>query len=143
MLMQPDIYERIVAAKIFIDNNYHEPINLQQISKQACFSSFHFHRLFSRIYGRTPHHYLTYKRLQHAKMLLQEEGISIQDVCNNVGFESLASFSILFRKRNGFAPQYYRNLAFLKKKLAKEEPQRFIPHCIIENLSRTEESKIQ
>jgi AraC-like DNA-binding protein len=94
------------------------------------------------MYGKTPLEYLTAKRLQQAKYLLEQEGISIQKVCNNVGFESLASFSLLFKRLNGYAPQYYRNLAFLKKKLASEQPQRFIPNCIIQNIV-SQESNIQ
>ncbi len=140
MLIQPDTYKRIVSAKIFIDNNFREAINLEQISKQAYLSKFHFHRLFTRIYHTTPNAYLTAHRIRHAKILLEKEGISIQDVCNSVGFESLASFSLLFKKRNGYAPLYYRNLACLKKKLQKEQPQRFIPFCVIEQLS-SEKSK--
>ncbi|MEP6925986.1 MAG: AraC family transcriptional regulator [Ginsengibacter sp.] len=142
MTQQADIYRRVIAAKLFIDEYYHEPIHLKHISQKAFFSRFHFHRLFTRVYGRTPLQYLTAKRLQQANYFLQQEGISIQEVCNSVGFESLASFSLLFRKRNGYAPQYYRNLAFLKNKLAKEQPQRFIPNCIIQNIV-SEESNIQ
>jgi len=132
MPVDTDLYERIIAAKLFMDENFHEPVHPKQISGQAYFSRFHFHRLFTRIYGRTPHAYLTSKRLQKAKFLLEQEGISIQEVCNSVGFESLASFSLLFSKHHGVAPRYYRNLAYLKNKLAKEQPQCFIPHCIIQ-----------
>ena len=138
MILQADIYKRIVAAKLFIDANYHETINLEQVSKQAYFSKFHFHRLFKTVYGKTPNAYLTAQRIQHAKVLLAQEGISITEVCNKVGFESLASFSILFKKRSGYAPQYYRNLAYIKKKLQQQQPQRFIPSCIVQQLSAEE-----
>jgi AraC-like DNA-binding protein len=132
MVLSTDIYQRIVAAKVYIDENYHESIDLDAISQQAFLSRFHFHRIFTRIYRKTPHQYLTQTRLEAAKVLLAKEGISITDVCNNIGFESLGSFSSLFRKQSGYSPQYYRNIAWLKKKLAKEEPKRFIPHCFIE-----------
>ncbi len=135
MQTDTDLYTRIVAAKCFIDNHYHEPVCLKKISQQAFLSRFHFHRLFTRVYRRTPHQYLTAKRLQQAKLLLQQEGISIQEICHCVGFESLASFSLLFKKKNGFAPQYYRNLAYLKKELAKKQPACFIPNCIIQNMA--------
>src|SRR6476659_7963768 len=118
-----DIYERVFSAKILLDDNFHDPLDLEQISQQAYFSRFHFHRLFTRIYRKTPHQYLTLLMLQHAKILLEKEGISITEVCNSVGFESLGSFSTLFRKQHGYAPQYYRNIAYLKKKLAKEQPK--------------------
>ncbi|MEO8414199.1 MAG: AraC family transcriptional regulator [Ginsengibacter sp.] len=134
--MQPitnDIYERVVTAKMYIDNNFHESLDLDQISRQAFLSRFHFHRLFTRIYRKTPHQHLTNMRIQRAKALLEKEGISITQVCNTVGFESPGSFSTLFRKQNGYAPQYYRNIAYLKKKLAKEQLKRFIPHCFIDS----------
>ncbi len=127
-----DIYTRIVSAKIFIDDHFEQPINLEQISRQAYLSKFHFHRIFKTIYKKTPHEYLTAKRLDKAKLLLEKEGINITDVCNCVGFESLSSFSLLFKKQNGFAPQYYRSIAYLKKQLAQQQPKSFIPHCYVE-----------
>jgi AraC-like DNA-binding protein len=142
MPVDTELYERIIAAKLFMDENFHEPIHLEQISQQAYFSRFHFHRLFTGIYCRTPHAYLTSKRLQKAKLLLEQEGISIQEVCNSVGFESLASFSLLFSRHQGIAPQYYRNLAYIKNKLAKKQPERFIPNCIIQQLG-IQKSNIQ
>lgn len=127
-----DIYERVVTAKVYIDNNFDENLALADISSQAFLSPYHFHRLFTTIYRKTPHQYLTFKRLEKAKQLLEKEGLSITEVCNSVGFESLGSFSTLFKKESGYAPQYYRNIAWLKKKLAKEQPKRFIPHCFVE-----------
>jgi AraC-like DNA-binding protein len=117
---------------MFIDEHYHEAIDLDAIAKRAYLSRFHFHRLFSRIYKKTPHGYLTQIRLNAAKELLAQEGISIADVCNMVGFESLGSFSSLFTRKSGHSPQYYRNIAWLKKKLVQEQPKRFVPHCFIE-----------
>jgi len=49
-----------------------------------------------------------------------------------IGFESPGSFSSLFSKMSGHSPQYYRNIAWLKKKLAEEQPKQFVPHCFIE-----------
>jgi AraC-like DNA-binding protein len=132
MRIAEELYERIVAAKVFIDENYHEAINLDEISQKAFLSRYHFHRLFSQVYKRTPHQYLTLKRIEKAKDLLAENK-QVIDVCNEVGFESLGSFSTLFKKEIGFAPTYYRNMAWLKKQKAKEQPKRFIPHCFIES----------
>lgn len=132
MPIAEELYERIVAAKVFIDENYHEAINLDEISQKAFLSRYHFHRLFSQVYKRTPHQYLTLKRIEKAKDLLAENK-QVIDVCNEVGFESLGSFSTLFKKEIGFAPTYYRNMAWLKKQQAKQQPKRFIPHCFIES----------
>ena len=132
MAIAEEIYGRIVAAKVFIDENYHEAIDLDEISQKAYLSRFHFHRLFSKVYKKTPLQYLTAKRIEKAKTLLSENK-PVTDVCNEVGFESLGSFSVLFKKEIGFAPTYYRNMAWLKKQQAKEQPKRFIPHCFIES----------
>src|SRR5678810_746242 len=131
--MQPltdNIYERVVTAKIYIDDNFQEPLELEQISRQAYLSRFHFHRLFTRIYRKTPHQYLTQKRLNKAKDLLSENK-PVTEVCNEVGFESIGSFSVLFKKEIGFAPQYYRNMAYKKKMEQLAQPKKAIPHCFI------------
>ena len=132
MNLTNDIYQRIVTAKIFIDENYDESIGLEEISQQAFLSPFHFHRLFTKIYRSTPHCYLTQRRIEKAKQLLAENK-AINDVCNEVGFESLGSFSSLFKKEIGFAPTHYRNMAWLKKQEQKKQPKKFIPHCFIES----------
>src|SRR5579871_6682007 len=133
MNASPEIYQKIVAAKVYIDENYHQPINLAAISKEACLSQFHFHRLFSRIYKKTPHQYLTKKRIVLAQQLLKENKLSVTEICNQVGFESISSFSILFKKEIGIAPQSFRHHANEEKKLAKEQPRSFIPFCFIES----------
>lgn len=132
MNLTTDIYQRIAAAKIYIDENYQEPINLDTISGQAFLSRFHFHRLFRQIYRRTPHQYLTRKRLDKAQYLLAENK-PVAEVCNEVGFESIGSFSVLFKKEIGFAPQYYRNMAYKKKLEQLAQPKKAIPHCFIES----------
>jgi AraC-like DNA-binding protein len=135
MQLTPDLYKHIAAAKIFIDKNYHAPIRLEQVARQALMSRFHFHRLFTQIYKITPHQYLTRVRMDAARILLAREGISISDVCTEIGFESLGSFSALFSRESGYSPQYYRNIAWLKKKLVNEQPKRFVPHCFVEQFN--------
>ena len=132
MQLTTDIYQRIVAAKMYIDENYHEAIDLKNISKQAFLSRFHFHRLFKQVYKKTPHQYLTKKRLDKAKGLLSENK-PVTDVCTEVGFESIGSFSVLFKKEIGFAPQYYRNMAYKKKMELLAQPKKPIPGCFIDS----------
>ncbi|HMU47293.1 MAG TPA: AraC family transcriptional regulator [Chitinophagaceae bacterium] len=131
MNLTPDIYRRIVSAKIYIDDHYQNDIDLEQVSKQAFLSRFHFHRLFRQVYKKTPHQYITQKRLDRAKLLLSENK-AVTEVCNEIGFESIGSFSVLFKKEIGFAPQYYRNMAYKKKMEQREQPKKAIPHCFIE-----------
>ena len=130
MAIPSEQYQRIIAAKLFMDENYHEPLHLEHIAQRAFMSRYHFHRVFSSIYRKTPHQYLTLKRIERAKDLLAENR-QVTEVCSEVGFESLGTFSVLFKKEIGFAPQYYRNMAYRKKLKAKENPASVIPHCFL------------
>jgi len=132
MPIAPDVYKKIVMAKLYMDENFHESIDLDRISREACLSRYHFHRLFTRIYQRTPHQYLTRKRVEQARQWLADKDLTVSEICNNVGFESIGSFSVLFKKEIGYAPQYYRNQAWLKKQQGLTQPRKFIPHCFIE-----------
>jgi AraC-like DNA-binding protein len=134
MRIENDVYIKIVAAKLFIDAHFNQPIDLNAVSRQALISRFHFHRLFTRIYHQTPHHYLTRKRLGHAQQLLAEDQLSIAEICTAVGFESVGSFSTLFKKETGCTPGYFRNRALLKKREAEQEPKKFVPHCFLQAL---------
>lgn len=138
MKLNEDLYKRIVAAKLFIDTHFRDMIDLDQAARIAMISKFHFHRLFKQVYRRTPHQYLTYKRIEAAKLMLAQEGISVTAICSQVGYESLSTFSTLFRRQSGYSPQYYRNIAWLKKKLSAEQPKRFVPHCFFEQYKLVE-----
>jgi AraC-like DNA-binding protein len=148
MPIAADVYKKIVAAKIFIDLHFQEPIDLERLSREACLSRYHFHRLFTRIYRRTPHRYLTQKRIEQARLWLAGDDHTITEICNHIGFESIGSFSVLFKKEIGHAPRDYRYLALRRKHEALQQPRSFIPHCFIEvcgmeekNVCRMEEKR--
>lgn len=123
-----DLYRRIVQAKLFIDRHYAEPIDAGQIADEACYSKFHFIRTFKGIYGRTPHQYLTYVRIERAKELLERD-VSVTDACFAVGFDSLGSFTTLFKRRVGVTPSEYQRQQLERKAAISKEPTRFIPGC--------------
>ncbi len=91
------LYRRIVQAKMFIDRHYADEIDLDNIADEAWFSKFHFIRLFKSSYGKTPHQYLQAVRIHHAQLLLKEDK-SVSDACFSVGFQSLTTFSGLFKR---------------------------------------------
>ena len=134
MPIAPDIYRRIITAKLYIDGNFREPIDLDRLAREACISRFHFHRLFTRIYRVTPHQYLTRKRIEAAQLGLAGKAMTVTEICNEVGFESVGSFSSLFKKASGHAPTDYRLLARERSRQVTEQPRSFIPHCFIETL---------
>jgi len=123
-----DLYRRIVQAKLFIDRNYAERIDAGKIADEACYSKFHFIRTFKSIYGRTPHQYLTHVRIERAKELLEQE-VSVTEACFAVGFDSLGSFTSLFKRRAGVTPSEYQRQRLERKAEISKEPLKFIPGC--------------
>jgi AraC-like DNA-binding protein len=122
------LYRRVVAAKMFIDSHFAESIDLDNIAEEAHFSKFHFIRLFRSIYGKTPHRYLTTVRIDKARQLLRE-GMAVSDVCLTVGFESLTSFSALFKKETGMSPSAYLVNQQKIREQVRQAPLGFIPGC--------------
>ncbi len=122
------LYKRIVQAKLFIDTNYADNIDLDNISDEAYFSKFHFTRLFKSIYGKTPHQYLIAVRIENAVRLFRSNS-SISAVCNAVGFESISSFSGLFKRMLGVSPSVYLAQQEEMKTQMSETPLAFVPGC--------------
>lgn len=124
------LYKRIVQAKLFIDNHYAEKIDLENISDEAYFSKFHFIRLFKKIYGKSPHQYLTWVRVEKAKDLLKAN-TSITDVCFAVGFESISSFTGLFKRCAHITPSQFQLLQLTRMAEMAETPLKFVPNCFL------------
>lgn len=126
------LYRRIVQAKLFIDRNYEENINAGDIADEACYSKFHFLRTFKGIYGRTPHQYLIHVRVEAAKKLLAR-GVSVTEACMTVGFESMGSFTALFKRRIGVTASEFRREQIARNQKMREHPLTFIPGCVVEH----------
>lgn len=99
---------RAVEAALWIDDNSHEEVDLEQAAKQAGLSPFHFLRLFSSVLGVTPHQYLVRSRLRHAARLLADDGIAVTDVAYDVGFGDLSNFVRTFHRAAGVSPTKFR-----------------------------------
>jgi len=82
-------------------------ISITDAAAEAGMSSFHFIRTFSTMFGETPHQFRTRERLNAAQRLLAR-GQSVTEVCLEVGFSSLGSFSTLFRREIGMSPATYQ-----------------------------------
>jgi AraC-like DNA-binding protein len=126
------LYRRIVRAKLYIDSNYAENIDLDNIADEAFFSKFHFIRVFKNTYAKTPHQYLTFVRIERSKLLLQND-MSIAGVCYAVGFDSVSSFTGLFKRLTGTTPSVYQQDYKRKQEEIKTVPLKHIPNCFAEN----------
>ena len=88
--------------------NLAEPLDLDRLAQIAAVSKFHFVRVFDEVTGTTPLHFLSCLRMQRAKELLLKSDSSITDICFEVGYSSLGSFSKNFGELVGVSPQEFR-----------------------------------
>jgi AraC-like DNA-binding protein len=114
--LKKELYEKeylirhIIQAKNFADANYADKIDLNKMAREAHLSKFHFMRLFKASYGRTPYQYLVEVRMKKAKELLKK-GLPVSAVCVSVGFDSIPSFTRVFKKITGTTPARFQLLA--------------------------------
>ena len=119
----------VYRARDLIADEFDRPISLHDAAREACLSPFHFHRLFAQTFGQTPHDFLTTRRIEAAKRLLVQSNMSITEICFEVGYSSLGSFSSLFQKEVGCSPRDYRIGAAHFYSLYRIWSYRFVPVC--------------
>lgn len=103
-----ELYRRLHIAREYIAACYDRPVALDDVAAAACMSPNHLIRGFREAFGQTPHQYVAERRLERARHLLAHTRLSVTEICLAVGFESLGSFSWLFRRRVGVSPAEYR-----------------------------------
>ena len=108
--------EQAQLARRLLDQGYATPISIEQLSHEVALSPYYLIRLFRRTYQQTPHQYLRQLRIARAKELLSSSDLSITEICADVGFESLGSFSAVFRKLVGLSPSAYRRSSQARRK---------------------------
>ena len=101
-----ELYRRVLRGRDYLLSQAGERVTLAAAARAACLSPYHFHRAFTQAFGTTPHRALTRHRLERAAKMLAE-GESVTQVCLASGFESLGSFSSLFRRHYGVSPRQY------------------------------------
>src|SRR5260221_13138716 len=94
----------------FLASFYDQPLNVALAAKAGHLSPFHFHRMFKSAFSQTPMQFLQARRLAAARRLLSTTEEPITSICFASGFESLGSFSWLFRRRFGLSPSEFRAL---------------------------------
>lgn len=106
--MRLNPHQQVRLARRVLDRNYNAPITIDDLSREVALSPFYLIRAFRHVYKKTPHQYLVGQRIARAKELLRDSDLSVTEICMAVGFESLGSFSTLFRKVAGVSPSAYR-----------------------------------
>jgi AraC-like DNA-binding protein len=104
-----ELNRRMLRARDAIDRTYALPLDITHLSQVANVSEAHFIRTFKSTFGETPHRYLQRRRVERAMFLLRETDRSVTDICLDVGFGSLGTFSRTFSEIVGDTPTEYRN----------------------------------
>jgi transcriptional regulator GlxA family with amidase domain len=110
---------RLLRARDAMDRTYDQPLDIPTLAAIAYVSEAHFIRIFRATFGETPHRYLQRRRVERATFLLRETDRSVTDICLDVGFTSLGTFSRTFRDIIGTSPSEYRRVS----------PSRLAPSC--------------
>ena len=114
----------MLRARDAMDRDYAKPLDIPALARVAYVSEAHFIRVFRTTFGETPHRYLQRRRVERAMFLLREApDYSITDICFEVGFGSLGTFSRTFAEIVGESPRDYRRNAPERADLSK------VPNC--------------
>ena len=106
-----DLNRRLLRARDAMDRAYAEPLDVRSVAAVAHVSPAHFIRSFRAVFGETPHRYLQRRRVERSMFLLRESDRSVTDICLEVGFSSLGTFSRTFHEVVGQSPTSYRDRA--------------------------------
>jgi transcriptional regulator GlxA family with amidase domain len=117
---------RLLRARDAMDAAYAEPLDIQSLARIALTSESHFIRSFKGTFGETPHRYLQRRRLERAMALLRQTNRPVTEICLEVGFTSLGTFSRTFRRVLGMSPTTYR-----KAWRAGAGTAGYVPTCVV------------
>ena len=98
----------ISEVVVYINQNFSKDISLDEISRRAYLSKFHFSRIFKKYTSYSPYQYLMAVRLNHSSLLLQTSSYPIKEIADQCGFKRLDYFSAIFKKKFSCNPSQYR-----------------------------------
>jgi AraC-like DNA-binding protein len=123
-------YRRLLIARELLCARYSEPLSLHDLAAAAGLSEFHFLRAYRAAFGETPHQHFTRLRLEHAKRALAR-GAAVTEVCFDVGYSSLGSFSSLFSRATGQSPRAWQRDVRSLVSVPADLPRLYIPGCFL------------
>ena len=99
----------MLRARDAMDRAYARPLDVASLARMVHVSEAHFIRTFRATFGETPHRYLQRRRVERAMFLLRQTDRSVTEICFDVGFQSLGTFSRTFREIVGESPSGFRS----------------------------------
>lgn len=104
---QRQAVERVISN---VSQKLDESVTLDEMARMAFFSPFHFNRVFHEITGLPPMQFLYALRIEAAKRLLLTSRMSVTEICFEVGYNSLGTFTSRFTELVGLSPRKFRDL---------------------------------
>ncbi|WNZ21645.1 helix-turn-helix transcriptional regulator [Leptolyngbya sp. NK1-12] len=101
--------DRVHQAREFLMQHLENPPSLVQLARKVGLNDYKLKRGFRQLYGTTVFGYLHAQRMEKARMLLMSRQMKITEVAHAVGYASLPSFCLAFRKQFGVSPRRYTN----------------------------------
>ena len=130
MLLRHDGFRRLCRARDLLREVRDPAPSIAEIARGVGISPFHFIRQFKAVFGVTPHQLRIQTRLDSAKRLLALGRLSVTDVCMEIGFSSLGSFSALFTRRFGESPSAYQRRVRALTQTPGTLPASLTPGCL-------------
>jgi AraC-like DNA-binding protein len=130
MLLRHEGFRRLCRARDLLRDVTEPSPTIEQLAREVRISPFHFIRQFEAVFGVTPHQFRIGSRIELAKELLARGEHSVTDVCMEVGFSSLGSFSTLFARRVGETPSAYRQRVRTLVRVPGRPTIDFAPGCL-------------
>src|SRR5882757_10565618 len=124
--MPVSAYHRLLIAREMLRERYTERLSLGELAAAAGLSEFHFLRAYRAAFGETPHQHFTRLRLEHAKRGLAR-GAAVTEVCFDVGYSSLGSFSTRFARATGRSPRAWQRDVRALVSVPADLPRLYIP----------------
>lgn len=103
--------DAVIAIRRYINENLETDLDLDSLAEMHEISKYHLIRLFKRYHGITPKQFIISRRIDRSMELLKA-GKTVTQTCFEVGFESLGSFSTLFKEKTGMSPYNFRTSNF-------------------------------
>ncbi len=96
--------DRIYLAKEILLQRIGEPITIKELSRKVAINECYLKKGFKEVFGTTIFDFYQQQRMEHAKYLLYEKGLSVTDVSVLLGYSSISHFSAAFKKHTGLKP---------------------------------------
>ena len=124
------MFVRLCQAREMMREISDRRLRINEVARVAGLSPYHFIRVFRAVFGDTPYQVALAARLDRARELLRDGDLSVTDICADVGFASLGTFSHQFALRVGLSPTQYRRQVRSTTPLPASEPLSPHPGCM-------------